>query len=305
MRVVLHGGFHKTATSFLQSVLQRNRGYLARNGVMYLHHRDVRKNFTVPCQLNAYEKIGVNRRTRIPDAELAAMTEDFFKPVFEAAPETLIISDENMAGHCGHCVQRGMLYHFRRAFMGGFSGALPFKVDEVYLSVRHYGDFFAAAYGEYLRSATTHRFVTEEDMKTRLLDRMPSWHLTMTSVASAFPDSEIRVWRYEDFSALSTRVLQQMVGPSADVERFKVPQSRNVRPSPSHKAISMFVQTYKTKSPEEALARRQEFELAYPKNDENPGYNPWTAAEYDRLSAAYEEHWAKIVNNPRFTVISP
>ncbi len=305
MRVVLHGGFHKTATSFLQGVLQRNRGYLARQNITYLHHRDVRRQFTVPCQLNAYEKIGVNRRTRISDDELQAMTEEFFRPVLDQNPETLIISDENMAGHCGHCVQRGMLYHFRRAFMGGFSNALPFDVDEVYLSVRNYGDFFAAAYGEYLRSATTHRFVTEEDMKTRLLDRMPSWHLTMTSVASAFPNSEIRIWRYEDFSSLSGKVLQQMIGPTADVERFKVPNSRNVRPSPSQKAIEMFVQAYKTGSPEEALAKRQEFEQAFPKNDENPGYNPWTSEEYTKLSDAYEEHWSKIVNNPRFTVISP
>lgn len=27
MRVVLHGGFHKTATSYMQSLLQRIRGY--------------------------------------------------------------------------------------------------------------------------------------------------------------------------------------------------------------------------------------------------------------------------------------
>lgn len=305
MRVVLHGGFHKTATSYLQSLLQRNRGYLARNDVMYLHHRDVRKNFTVPCQLNAYEKIGVDRKTKIPDAELRQMTHDFFEPVRSTNPSTLIISDENMAGHCGHCVQRGMLYHFRRAFMRSFSNELPFDVSEIYLSVRHYGDFFAAAYGEYLRSATTFRFVEEEDMKQRLLDRMPSWHLTLTAVAEAFPEAEIKVWRYEDFRDVSNKVLQSMCGGTIDVNHFKHPQSKTVRPSPSHKAMSKFIDLYKTESPEEALLQRQTLETEFPKSDQNPGYHPWSPEEYAKLSLAYKTHWAKIRQNPRFTIIDP
>ena len=275
MRVVLHGGFHKTATSYLQSLLQRNRGYLARNNVMYLHHRDVRKQYTVPCQLNAYEKIGVDRKTKIPDAELRQMTHDFFEPVRVANPDTLIISDENMAGHCGHCVQRGMLYHFRRAFMRSFAGELPFEVSEIYLSVRNYGDFFAAAYGEYLRSATTFRFVEEDAMKQSLLDRMPSWHLTLTAVAEAFPNAEIKVWRYEDFGEVSSKVLQSMCGNNISIEHFKHPKSRNVRPSPSQKAMSQFVDLYKSNSPDVALQRRQNLEIKFPKNCQNSGYNPW------------------------------
>lgn len=305
MKVVLHGGFHKTATSYLQSMLQRNRGYLARNDVMYLHHRSVRKAFTVPCQLNAYEKIGINRKTRISDDELRALTTDFFQPVRSENPGRLIISDENLAGHCGQCVQRGMLYHFRRAFMTAFAGELPFEVSEIYLSVRNYGDFFAAAYAEYLRSATTHRFVEEEAMKQRLLDRMPSWHLTLTAVAAAFPETEIKVWRYEDFRDLSSTVLQSMCGNTVDIAHFKHPKATNVRPSPSHKAMSKFINLYKSSSPKEALLKRQDFEAKFPKNDTNLGYNPWTDAEYAKLWDAYEEHWTKICNNPRFTVITP
>ena len=305
MRVVLHGGFHKTATSYLQGLLRRNRGYLARNDVMYLHHRDVRKQFTVPCQINAYEKIGVDRKTKIPDAELRKMTYAFFEPVREVNPDTLIISDENMAGHCGHCVQRGMLYHFRRAFMRSFANELPYDVSEIYLSVRNYGDFFAAAYGEYLRSATAFRFVEEDAMKQRLLDRMPSWHLALTAVATAFPEAEIKVWKYEDFGKVSGKVLQSMCGDTVSIGHFKHPKSRNIRPSPSQNAMSKFVDLYKSESPEFALLKRQQLEVKFPKNGQNPSYSPWNEEEYTKLMLAYENHWDRICTNPRFTIIQP
>ena len=96
-----------------------------------------------------------------------------------------------------------------------------------------------------------------------------------------------------------------MCGGTIDVNHFKHPQSKTVRPSPSHKAMSKFIDLYKTECPEEALLQRQTLETEFPKSDQNPGYHPWSPEEYAKLSLAYKTHWAKIRQNPRFTIIDP
>ena len=79
--VVVHGGVHKTATSFVQSILQRNAGRMRKSGVHYIHHRDTRKKFTYPCQLNGYEKLGMNFKTKYSDDKLRKQTRKFFKKI--------------------------------------------------------------------------------------------------------------------------------------------------------------------------------------------------------------------------------
>ena len=107
---VLHGGFHKTASTFLQKTLQRNKGRLAKSGVHYVPHRDLRAAYTVPCQQNAYQTIGIRRKTVIDDQTLHDMGKTFFAPIIQDNPDRLILSDENLAGHCGNCVKTGQLY---------------------------------------------------------------------------------------------------------------------------------------------------------------------------------------------------
>lgn len=108
--VVVHGGVHKTATSHIQSILQRNAGRLRKSGVHYVHHRDTRKEFTVPTQLNGYEKLGLKYKTKVPDDELAQKALAFFDDIGAAPGERIVLSDENMPGHSGQCVRSGQLY---------------------------------------------------------------------------------------------------------------------------------------------------------------------------------------------------
>ena len=105
--IVLHGGFHKTATSHLQSLMARNSKMLERAGVHYVHHRDTRKRLTVPVQCNVYNAIGMDWDPKISDEELAEMTGAFLDELVATGADRIILSDENMAGHCGHCVKRG------------------------------------------------------------------------------------------------------------------------------------------------------------------------------------------------------
>lgn len=307
---VLHGGFHKTATTFLQKSLQRNKGKLAKSGVHYVPHRDLRKNFTVPCQQNAYQAIGIKRKTQISDAQLRQLADTFFAPVTRDPPTRLILSDENLAGHCGNCVKTGQLYRFRDPFLASFAKVTPYPVQEIFLSVRNYADFFAGAYVEYVRSlqddSTT--ITTPQMMRTRVFNHMPGWNGVINIVAKHFPQAHIFVWRFEDFVAndrMAPALLQKLVGVGVDVESFKAPQGNSQRQSASGIAMAELERIALTDGLPRMVAVRQEIQNKFPRNAENGRFDPWEVWERAHLDRLYTSDIARLRTNRSVTLLEP
>ena len=303
--VVLHGGFHKTATSHIQSMLGRNAGYLKKQGVLYVHHRDMRKELTVPCQLYVYEQKGMNFRTKYTAAELAEKTGAFFDGLIGKKDriDRVILSDENLAGHCGHCVKRGLLYLWRDELVGAIAGQIPWTVREVHLGLRNYADFFASAYVEYLRSVTSKNFIDETVMRKRVLEHMPNWMKVLKVMRNSFPEAKICVWRYEDFRQLDERVLSNLCGPSVDVSKLKQPKDKNKRPTASGRAVSELLQMIHRDGAEAALEQRVALQEKYPRGPDHGGYDPWTAHERAHLKRMYDQDIADIRANPDITLL--
>lgn len=301
--IVLHGGFHKTATSHIQSTLARNEKLLRRSGVHYVHHRDTRKQLTVPVQCNVYNAIGMDWDPKISDEELRAMTGAFFNSITENAPKRLILSDENMAGHCGHCVKRGVLYRWRRKLIEVFSAQFPSPVAEVHLGLRNYADFFASAYVEYLRSVTGQWFVDESMMRRQVLENMPSWHNVLKSVVTLFPEAKLVVWRYEDFRALNDQILSNLCGPDIDIRGLKAPKDGNKRPTASGRAVAELLQLIHKDGAETALQERLALQERYPRGEEFGVYDPWTRSERAHLTRMYDRDLDDIRANPDITVL--
>jgi len=303
--IVVHGGFHKTATSHVQSILGRNAGHMAKRGVNYVHHRETRKRFTIPTQVNAYEKIGLDWNPKISDPELVKMSKSFFNELKKAGQERIILSDENMAGHCGHCVKRGVLYRWRRQLIKNFAENIRLPVREVHIAVRNYPDFFASAYVEYLRSVSGQWFVSEEQMKRQVLENMPSWLNVLKTIQTFFPDSQITIWKHEDFRKLEPVVLQNLCGPSVDITKLKVPQDANKRPTASGKAVAELLRMIYTEGADQALAQRVDLQEKYPRGKEWGNYDPWTETERAHLTRFYQKDLEEIAREPGLTLISP
>ena len=297
-QIVLHGGFHKTATSHIQSILARNAKMLERNGVHYLHHRDTRKRLTVPVQCNVYTSVGMDWDPKISDQELAKMVADFFDEVLAVEANRIVLSDENMAGHCGHCVKRGVLYRWRRKLIETFSAQFPHPVSEVYLGIRNYADFFASAYVEYLRSVQGQWFIDEPIFRRNVLENMPSWHNILKSVITFFPDAKITVWRYEDFRALDDQILGLMCGPDIEVSKLKSPKDTNKRPTASGRAVAELLALIHSKGAEYALQERVALQEKYPRGEEFGSYDPWTERERAHLTRIYDRDVADMRANP-------
>ena len=303
--IVLHGGFHKTATSHVQSMLARNSKMLERAGVHYVHHRDTRKRLTVPVQCNVYNSVGMDWDPKISDEELREMTGAFLSELLSAKPGRLILSDENMAGHCGHCVKRGVLYRWRRKLIEVFAGQFPDGIDEVHLGLRNYADFFASAYVEYLRSVTGQWFVDERIMRRQVMENMPSWHNILKSVVTFFPGARVHVWKYEDFRQLDREILANLCGPDVDVSAMKEPKDRNKRPTASGRAVYELLQLIHKEGADYALDQRVALQEQYPRGKEYGGYDPWTPAERAHLTRMYERDINDIRANPDITLIEP
>ncbi|MFD2740042.1 hypothetical protein ACFSUD_10710 [Sulfitobacter aestuarii] len=303
--MILHGGVHKTATSHIQSILQRNSGRLRRHGVHYVHHRDTRRDFTYPTQLNGYEKLGLGYRTKMPDELLARKARLFFDGIGAGPGERIILSDENMPGHSGHCVRLGQLYGRRDTLLPIFAAHVPYPVREVHLALRNYADFFASVFVEFLRSASGENLIGEGQMKRAVLSGLPSWTGFVDLVLSCFPLADLTIWRFEDFHALSGRVIGNLCGPDVDAATLAAPKRKRGRPSASHRAVREILLQIEREGGEAALARRVEIQDAYPRGPTYPGYDPWSGAERAHLARIYERDLAEIAMRKRVTLLCP
>nr|WP_309502408.1 hypothetical protein [uncultured Roseovarius sp.] len=301
--VVLHGGVHKTATSHIQSILQRNAGRLQKRGVYYVHHRDTRKQYTVPTQLNGYEKLGLDYKTKVPDDVLARKARNFFNKIGAGPGDRIVLSDENMPGHSGHCVRSGLLYNRREVLLPIFAQNIPYPVTEVHIALRNYADFFASTFVEFLRSAKGENVIPEAQMKRAVLSNLPSWTGFIDLVLSCFPEAQMTVWRHEDFGSLSDRVIGNLIGSAVEVSDLVTPKRKRGRPSASHRAVQELLMEIERSGGEAALARRVEIQDAYPRGPEYPGYNPWNEAERAHLGRIYDKDIKEIAMRKRVTLL--
>lgn len=303
--VVFHGGFHKTATSHIQSMLNRNSGYLDRRGVLYVHHRKTRKELTVPCSLYVYEQKGMDFRTKYTQTELDQKTSAFFGNLYDqkSPPDRIILSDENLAGHCGHCVKRGLLYLWREPLVLAAAAQIPWTVRELHLGIRNYADFFASAYVEYLRSVKGANFTDEPMMRKHVMEHMPNWNKVLKTVVKCFPEAKLFVWKFEDFKHIDMQVLANLCGPTVDASKLKQPKNKNKRPTASGKAVSEMLALIHREGADAAQEHRVALQEKYPRGPDYGGYDPWNAAERRHLTRMYEQDIEDIRRNSDVTLV--
>ena len=305
---VLHGGFHKTATTHIQKLLENNGAWLGRQSVYVVPHQKLRKHITFPSQLDAYRRLKIRRRTTFSEAELKDFSDAFFAEPLALGPRRVILSDENLPGLPAHCVTRGRLYDHRKAFFECFGKRIPLPVREAFFAVRGYADFFASAYVEYLRAATsttTARIVTPEDMRRNVFSHLPSWREVLDDFARVFPETRIHVWRFEDFGALRERVLELFCGEGIDIARLEdKSEGARARPGASARAVEELVLIAQREGAGAMAERLREVQERYPL-DEGDRFNPWTPSERAHLEALYVRDWAEICAEPRFEVMQP
>jgi hypothetical protein len=292
MKIHIHFGAHKTATTFLQNFLKSKEAALRERGVAYLPLAKSRSIFfptlgkltgTLPpgvrqVRLNRLRD-QVGRAIRLDDRSLPAI-------------DTLVLSDENFVGPLVDLWRKGEMYPQAGDRLALLIQLFPDADFSFYFSVRDYADFCASAYCEVLRH---NQLPALPELMTELGEEVFSWPELLDRVREAVGGRSITFWRYEDFRQSAGAVAEAL--STVKLEAVSQAAEARVRPSLGKKAVAML----QACSP---LLTKQEFKrlanhLAEKFTFEDAGgkFEIEDRGLVARLRARYSDHCNSLIDN--------
>jgi hypothetical protein len=234
MKVHIHFGAHKTATTFLQNFLTSQVGDLRRRGIAYVPLAKSRRIFFPQlheltgklshdvrhAKLNLLRK-QVERTIQLDDKRLP--------PV-----HTLVLSDENFAGPLIDLWRKEKLYPKAGKRMAILAQLFPDSDVAFFFSIRNYADFCASAYCEVLRH---HQLWGLPELMASWDEATLSWPELFDRVRIAVRGRQVTFWRYEEFNQSATAVAEALT--TIKLEAIEQAKKVRVRPSLGKKAIDM------------------------------------------------------------------
>ena len=104
---------------------------------------------------------------------------------------------------------------------------------------------------------------------------------------------------------MANQILSNLIGPDVHVSEFKTPKDQQKRPSASARAMTAIQNIILTHGIAEAARQAQSIQAEYPRNAQNPGFDPWSAWERQHLTNLYKTDVARLSKDPRITMIGP
>jgi hypothetical protein len=275
MKINLHIGVHKTATTYIQNRLHANKQALHQAGIGYMSLWDFRSFFTEKFMDFSPE-----------DFSLEEHVSKFFGGKTPGAVKGLIISEENLIGYCGGLLRSGNPFASARGRLAHLRTLLRGHEVTMFCAVRSYDTFLSSAYCEGIRNLTT--YVPFEEMREKLHWARMQWpHLIDSFEDNLRPDRSL-LWRFEDFRNNNDRILDVLTFESGMT--LAQPEGKNAEyPSYSRQTIDTL----------EVIATHMGIETAnklipaiantFPKGDAYAAYNPWGSNEQKLMRRLYEQ----------------
>lgn len=188
----LHLGVHKTATTHLQQILQKNCG--GQEKFVYVDTESFRKAFT--------------QANRFVDNRYATQIKTYLNTLYTAKSKRLLISEENIIGEAKDMFGSQCLYPRAAQRLEKLSYFVTrFENSTIWLSIRSLDTFLPSLYSEYLRHWPYRPF-------DQVLDGQVShsWIPLIKQIQKAFPNSQIKVIPYEQYAQTLPYWLEQMTG---------------------------------------------------------------------------------------------
>lgn len=281
-KVRLHVGAHKTASTYIQGVLELTRPYMSAEGTAYWPLEVFRRTFR-----DLYD-----HRTEVSQSRISAIRPTLrrrgqrlagkLKQLFDV-PYDLLISEENLIGQPGQAMS-GPYYRDAVDRLTLLAEYLPSADIEIYLSIRSYDKFLASCFGEALAHGT---FCEIDEFVQLHRDARPAWSTLAHEILSVFPAAKLYVWRYEDFREVEDRVLEGLTRLSKD--RIVKPAQRSMRPSASGKAIEETAKVARGLSCEQRILEFLAKQATYPKEQNSEAFNPWPPEVERHLAQVYSD----------------
>jgi len=204
MKVVLHIGAHRTATTSFQHYLKENARRLKARGICVMGPSETRDGLLtgiVPLPNAGPGQAQLDAATTRLALHLSRLRRDNVTH--------LIVSDENMMGAARRNLRLRGLYRDLGERMARFHMAFDGCIDRVVLCIRSQDSLWASALA--FSVARGHRS-PEAELLDALSGASRSWRDVVLDLACALPGVEIQVMPYEIFGGLPERLLEHMTG---------------------------------------------------------------------------------------------
>lgn len=207
MKVILHTGAHRCATTSFQEYMRQNNETLTPQGVGFWGPLRTRGGLFHGIQPGAVPVTGRNLRRRARGRLQISLQNSRAGGV-----QQLLISDENIIGSARENLRRGDLYSGAGERMARFAQAFDGGVSDLALNIRSLDSYWTSALAYAV--ARGHRLPTPAQLD-RLVRAPRSWRDVITDIAAAMPGVRLHVLPFEIFGARPEAQLQALTGLEA------------------------------------------------------------------------------------------
>ncbi|MGL6260694.1 hypothetical protein [Vibrio sp. WXL210] len=212
MKVNIHFGVHKTATTYLQGQLKQSQVKLLDNSVEYVDFPNNRKKLTSKF----FGLVPTLKREDIVDG---------------VQVDNIIISEENLIGGVDTPLS-GTLYPNLKSNVERMLSIFRHDTVRVFITIRSFDGFLASLYCEYLRH---YKFLSFDEYIQKMDLENLSWFECFKGLIKANPDVEFVVFDFSNFRIRKSMFLEQLSFGCLGEFSPSIPVSRS---SITHEAIS-------------------------------------------------------------------
>ncbi len=244
MKIHLHLGAHKTATTYIQSQLFDNRADLATTGAGFVGLWVMRKQFT-----RLFETLGWFDPVWAPVTRwiLRRRLRVILKP--HGGKKLVILSDENLAGLIRTNYWRGGLYRGLKARMKMLRSVFSGHDVHYFFCIRPYADHLTSSY---LQWAATGKPPSFDTFLARFGPDMPGWAEAVAAIAGAAGKDRVTVWTYDWFKQDPSRLLL-LLAPGSQLKVTEEELKRDILPSLTLRGLDVMQKLEKSLSKAERV----------------------------------------------------
>lgn len=286
--IALHIGVHKTASTHLQTVLDKNKSLLIKDGIRFYGPSELRSNnreLTVRFNLSG---------SKGPAPELTPHEQLEY---LAQGCGHLVFSEENIAGTLTNHKGKMQLPVYPNAFKRIEELAAcwaPLEPD-LFVCVRNPAAYVSSAYGQCLNSAPSVEPQTFRDLNNW---RSVDWANFVARIRAIPGLGNVTVWRQEDYANNQRDVYRQMI-PSHTADNLKL-LKHYVNKGLSTEAVKATLRFAAEGKTDGIVGKaRKEF----PINKMNEPFKLYTAETYAEADQIYADQMARIAGMDGVTLL--
>ena len=268
IKIIIHAGAHKTASTHLQNRLLENEKRVVKSGCSYLGPEKIRDQFGT-----LWRALGRSDTPDEQERKLAALA---------AGQPRLVISEENIIGGFKDLMNgpnRAILYPKAVERLARLAQLVAPNPLHIAMAVREPSSYYVSVYNQLLLSG---RFQTWERFSKGLDPTAVKWSDILRPIAEIPGVAAVSIWRYEEYHRLLPQILNTLLGqPRPDIPLH---MEKRMHEGLSERAVQACC-TWHAAGYDGRLGAvaREDF----PVSDAYPKFSPWPEALMRESRAAY------------------